>query len=109
LALIEDTGSSSLRSGKVIFEKKPNEYSGHPVLPGKYISHHPTQGFAMPLLSARSACFMLFVILIALTAGCSSLAPIHPPGERIGSCEGRLRLRSSGEQVSFRLDLYSSE
>jgi hypothetical protein len=61
----------------------------------------------MHLLSARSTSFVLLAVLIALTAGCSSLARIHPPGDRVGSCEGRLRLRSSGEQVSFRLDLYS--
>lgn len=56
--------------------------------------------------STRSTFSMLFVALLAFAVGCSSMLRVHPPGDRIGSCEGKMRLQS-GKRVSFRFDLYN--
>ncbi len=63
----------------------------------------------MRIKTARASSFALLAALLALTAGCSTLLRIHPPGEKIGSFEGRMTLRLSGRQVPFRFDLYSQD
>lgn len=50
----------------------------------------------------------LLAALIAVSlAGCAAMPFGKPPGNRIGSCEGRMRL-ASGRRTSFRVDLFAS-
>lgn len=51
---------------------------------------------------------MLFAILFVTGQGCSSVFRTHPLGDKIGSCEGHMRL-SSGKRVPFRFDLFTYE
>jgi hypothetical protein len=51
---------------------------------------------------------ILTVVLLVMSSGCASVFRTHPVGEKIGSCEGRMRL-SSGKRVPFRFDLFTYE
>jgi hypothetical protein len=54
----------------------------------------------------RSLFFILITVLLVMGSGCASVLRTRPLGDRIGSCEGHMRL-SSGKRVPFRFDLFS--
>jgi hypothetical protein len=63
---------------------------------------------AMRQSCIRSYSVILIAVLLIMGSGCASVLRTQPLGERIGSCEGRMRL-SSGKRVPFRFDLFTYE
>lgn len=48
---------------------------------------------------------IMLMVAVLLETGCASNPFSRPPGERVASCEGKLRLES-GRKASFRLEAY---